>query len=116
RRGPRRRRPRPGPGAGPPAGAPVRGAGPGLAHAEPEVTGLAGIYPGARVLTGGRATVAAALAALDGVPVAHFATHGHHDRENVLFSRLDLADGPLMAYDVPQLAGPPQQGILSPCH
>src|SRR5262249_23728341 len=56
-----------------PAGAPLLVAGPGLAHAEAEVAGLAGVYPGARVLAGAEATVAAALTALDGVPVAHFA-------------------------------------------
>jgi hypothetical protein len=98
-----------------PAGAPLLVAGPGLAHAEAEVAGLAGVYPGARVLAGTGATVAAALAALDGVPVAHFATHGHHSKENVLFSRLDLADGPLMAYDLQQLALPPERVILSAC-
>ncbi len=96
-------------------GPPLLVAGPGLAHAEPEVARLAEIYPGARRLAGEQATVSAALAALDGVPVAHFAVHGHHDRENVLFSRLDLADGPLMAYDVQGLAVPPEQVILSAC-
>jgi tetratricopeptide (TPR) repeat protein len=97
------------------AAPPLLVAGPGLSHAEPEVAGLAGVYPGARRLAGEAATVSAALAAMDGAPVAHFATHGHHDRENVLFSRLDLADGPLMAYDLQQLAVPPEQVILSAC-
>src|SRR5262249_25088214 len=32
-----------------------------------------------------------------------------------LFSRLDLADGPLMAYDVQQLANAPHQVVLSAC-
>lgn len=90
-------------------------AGPGLAHADPEVAQLARIYPDAQLLDGSAATVPAALAALDGVPIAHFATHGHHDRENVLFSRLDLVDGPLMAYDLQQLAVPPEQVVLSAC-
>ena len=43
------------------------------------------------------------------------AAHGHDDRENFLFSRLDLADGPLMAYDIQQLAAPPGHVILSAC-
>jgi len=47
--------------------------------------------------------------------MAHLAAHGHHDRENFLFSRLDLADGPLMAYDIQQLAAAPRQVILSAC-
>ena len=57
----------------------------------------------------------ATLRALDGAPLAHLAAHGHHERENVLFSRLDLADGPLMAYDVQQLAAAPRQVVLSSC-
>ena len=57
----------------------------------------------------------ATLRALDGAPLAHLATHGYHDRENVLFSRLDLADGPLMAYDVQRLSVPPRQVVLSAC-
>ena len=61
------------------------------------------------------ATVSATLAGLDGCPLAHLAAHGHDERENFLFSRLDLADGPLMAYDVQQLAAPPGQVILSAC-
>jgi CHAT domain-containing protein len=55
------------------------------------------------------------LRGLDGVPLAHLAAHGYHDRENVLFSRLYLADGPLMAYDIQQLATAPRQVILSAC-
>jgi CHAT domain-containing protein len=59
--------------------------------------------------------VDATLHALDGAPIAHLAAHGHHDRENVLFSRLDLADGPLMAYDIQRLTAAPRQVILSAC-
>ena len=53
--------------------------------------------------------------ALDGAPLAHLAAHGHHDQENFLFSRLDLADGPLMAYDIQQLVTAPRQVVLSSC-
>ena len=59
--------------------------------------------------------MAATLRALDGAPLAHLAAHGYHDSENFLFSRLHLADGPLMAYDVQQLAAAPRQVILSAC-
>jgi CHAT domain-containing protein len=55
------------------------------------------------------------LRALDGAPLAHLAAHGHHDQENFLFSRLDLADGPLMAYDIQQLHAAPRHVILSSC-
>ena len=59
--------------------------------------------------------MAAALQALDGAPLAHLAAHGHHDQENFLFSRVDLADGPLMAYDIQQLTAAPRHVVLSSC-
>jgi hypothetical protein len=107
RRGQAARAPRPGP--------PLLVAGPGLRHAEREVAEIAKVYPGSRPLLAEAATVEATLRALDGATIAHFATHGHHDRENVLFSRLDLADGPLMAYDIQRLTAAPRQVILSAC-
>jgi len=94
---------------------PLLAAGPDLAHATAEVTAIAKIYPGSRPLLAESATVSATLRGLDGCPLAHLAAHGHDERENFLFSRLDLADGPLMAYDVQQLAAPPGQVILSAC-
>jgi tetratricopeptide (TPR) repeat protein len=94
---------------------PLLVAGPDLAHAAAEVTAIAKIYPGTRPLLAESATVSATLRGLDGCPLAHLAAHGHDERENFLFSRLDLADGPLMAYDAQQLAAPPGQVILSAC-
>jgi len=90
-------------------------AGPDLTHAEVEIAELAKVYPDSRSLHGATATVEATLRALEGAPIAHLAAHGHHERENVLFSRLDLVDGPLMAYDVQQLAHAPRQVVLSAC-
>ena len=103
------------PGPAPPGPAPLLVAGPDLAHATGEVTEIAKIYPGCRPLIAEEATVSATLRGLDGAWMAHLAAHGHHDRENFLFSRLDLADGPLMAYDIQQLAAAPRQVILSAC-
>jgi CHAT domain-containing protein len=97
------------------SGSPLLVAGPDLEHAAREVTQIAKSYPGCRPLVGEAATVSAALQALDGAPLAHLAAHGHHDRENFLFSRLDLADGPLMAYDIQQLVTAPRQVVLSSC-
>jgi tetratricopeptide (TPR) repeat protein len=94
---------------------PLLVAGPDLAHAPGEVTEIAKIYPGCRPLLAEAATVSATLRGLDGTPLAHLAAHGYHDRENFLFSRLDLADGPLMAYDIQQLAAAPHQVVLSAC-
>jgi tetratricopeptide (TPR) repeat protein len=99
--------PRPGP--------PLLVAGPYLVHSHAEVTAIARVYPDSTILTGPAATVAAALPELAGRPVAHVAAHGHHEQENVLFSRLDLADGPLMAYDIQQLGATPDHVVLSSC-
>jgi tetratricopeptide (TPR) repeat protein len=96
-------------------GPPLLVAGPDLRHAAGEVAEIAAGYPGCQPLTADRATVSATLRALDGASLAHLAAHGHHDRENFLFSRLDLADGPLMAYDIQQLSAAPRQVVLSAC-
>jgi CHAT domain-containing protein len=90
-------------------------AGPDLEHADREVTEIAGSYPGSRPLLAGAATVSATLRALDGAPLAHLAAHGYHEPDNFLFSRLDLADGPLMAYDIQRLTTAPRQVVLSSC-
>jgi tetratricopeptide (TPR) repeat protein len=94
---------------------PVLAAGPRLAHAEAEIAAIAGLYPRPVVLTGRAATVEATLRAIDGAHTVHLAAHGHHERGNVLFARLDLADGPLMAYDLQRLSKPPRRVILSAC-
>ena len=90
-------------------------AGPDLEYAAREVTEIARSYPDCRPLLPQQATVPAALRALDGAPLAHLAAHGHHDQENFLFSRIDLADGPLMAYDIQKLAAAPRHVVLSSC-
>jgi CHAT domain-containing protein len=90
-------------------------AGPNLEHAANEVEQLAAIYPEGETLVGADATVESAMKALDGCSVAHFAAHGHHEQDSVLFSRLDLADGPLMAYDIHQLGAAPEHVILASC-
>ncbi|MGW6932058.1 CHAT domain-containing protein [Lentzea sp. NPDC054927] len=89
--------------------------GPRLHNAEKEIIGISAIHPEARSLTGAAATVEAVLDALDGVDVAHLVAHGHHEPDNVLFSCLDLADGPLMAYDVAGLKVAPRHVVLSAC-
>ena len=98
-----------------PSRSPLLMAGPDLEHATREVTEIAKFYPGCRALLADEATVGAALRALDGAPLAHLAAHGHHDQENFLFSRIDLVDGPLMAYDIQQLTAAPRHVVLSSC-
>jgi CHAT domain-containing protein len=99
----------------PQAAPPLLVAGPDLEHAAQEVTEIARCYPGCRPLLAETATVSAVLKALDGAPLAHLAAHGHHEPDNFLFSRLDLADGPLMAYDIQRLSAAPRHVILSSC-
>jgi len=101
--------------SGPGGRSPVLIAGPDLDHAAREVTEIARSYPGCRPLLADAATVGAARRRLDGASLAHLAAHGHHDQENFLFSRVDLADGPLMAYDIQQLTAAPRHVILSSC-
>jgi CHAT domain len=96
-------------------GSPLLVAGPGLEYAAREVTRVAECYPGCRPLLGEAATTRMVLPALDGAPLVHLAAHGHHDQENFLFSRVDLADGPLMAYDIQRLTAPPRHVVLSSC-
>ncbi|MGB3441337.1 MAG: CHAT domain-containing protein [Actinophytocola sp.] len=90
-------------------------AGPNLEYAADEVEQLAAIYPDSETLSGADATVESTMKALDGCGVAHFAAHGHHEQDSVLFSRLDLADGPLMAYDIHRLGAAPEHVILASC-
>src|SRR5262245_36273332 len=90
-------------------------AGPGLQYADVEIDEVAKVLPTSHALSGSEATVAATLRGLDGVSAAHLAAHGHHERENVLFSRLDLVDGPLMAYDIQRLTTAPRYVTLSAC-
>jgi tetratricopeptide (TPR) repeat protein len=90
-------------------------AGPHLRYAESEISAIAETYGEADTLRGASATVAHALALLDRAEVVHIAAHGHHEGGNVLFSRLDLADGPLMAYDIPWCDAAPRHVVLSAC-
>src|SRR5262249_15346583 len=94
---------------------PLLVAGPDLQHADAEIDAIAGWYPHGLVLRGTGATAGTTLARMDGAPVVHVAAHGHHDTQNVLFSRLELADGPLWAYELQRLGRAPGQVVLSAC-
>ncbi|WP_344406435.1 CHAT domain-containing protein, partial [Dactylosporangium fulvum] len=96
-------------------GAPLLVAGPDLIHADAEIDAVADWYPRGRVLRGDAATAGAMLGGMDGAAVVHVAAHGHHDTQNVLFSRLYLADGPLLAYELQRLGTAPGHVVLSAC-
>jgi tetratricopeptide (TPR) repeat protein len=89
--------------------------GPGLPGTAAETKEIADRYPDAVVLTDGRATAEATLAALDGAWTAHVAAHGVFRADSPLFSALSLADGPLTVYDLGRLRRAPQRLILSSC-
>ena len=90
-------------------------AGPAPEYAATEVLALHGQLPDALALTGPDATVARALAALDGASWGHLACHGTFRADNPLFSHLTLADGPMTVADLPTLRQAPSLLMLSSC-
>jgi CHAT domain len=90
-------------------------AGPRLRHATAEITALGNLYPDPLTLTGRAASATAVLSALDGATVAHLACHGRFRSDSPLFSALELADGPVSAYELQQLRRAPELIVLSAC-
>ncbi|NYD50682.1 tetratricopeptide (TPR) repeat protein [Actinomadura luteofluorescens] len=90
-------------------------AGPDLLHADREIAALRRLHPGAVVLDGPDARAEPVRDALEGAALAHVAAHGEFHQGNALFSRLRLADGPLMVHDLDELADPPHLIVLSAC-
>jgi CHAT domain-containing protein len=98
-----------------PDGPVVLASGPLLTEQIVEGTTLRHMYPDAVQLTGASATASAVLTALDGARIAHIAAHGGHEPGNALFSRLELADGPMFAHELSRLRRPPGQVVLAAC-
>ncbi|MEU6246272.1 CHAT domain-containing tetratricopeptide repeat protein [Glycomyces sp. NPDC047010] len=90
-------------------------AGPGLGRAGEEIEAIAKLYRDPVLIHADESDPEAVLKALDGASVAHLAAHGHHEPDNVLFSRLDFGLGPLNAYELLGLDQPPQHVVLSAC-
>jgi tetratricopeptide (TPR) repeat protein len=90
-------------------------AGPGLGAASTEVRTLASQYERATVFTGGSATTARVLTAIDGAGLAHIAAHGTFRADSPMFSSLRLDDGPMTVYDVERLRRAPFRLILPSC-
>jgi tetratricopeptide (TPR) repeat protein len=91
-------------------------AGPSLEHAESEAVAVAALHADARTITAGDASVARVSRELADADLAHLAVHGSLRRDNPLFSSLELADGPLMAYDLERLPRVPRTVVLPACH
>lgn len=94
--------------------------GPRVPRAAEEIARLAAMFASRGIeftaLTGESATPAATLSALPEVDVAHFACHGRHVVNNVMFSELELSTGPLMGYDLQQrVKRTPPLVVLSAC-
>ena len=90
--------------------------GPGLSPAATgELGRLRQDHPDAWLFDGEHATAAIVLEALDGAGLAHLVADGVHEPQNALFSRLELADGPLYAHEMAGLRRPPRHLILAAC-
>jgi hypothetical protein len=89
--------------------------GPLLTETIAEEGPLGAVYENPVRLNGSDSTVAAVLDALDGADIAHLAAHGAHEPSNALFSRLELADGPMFAHELSRLRQPPRQVVLAAC-
>jgi tetratricopeptide (TPR) repeat protein len=96
-------------------GPPVLVAGPRLPAGNAEIAALAAAELGATTLTGPAATAGAVTAAMDGARSAHIAAHGTFRSDNPLLSTLELADGPLTAYELERLPRAPSCVVLSAC-
>ncbi len=89
-------------------------AGPALPGADAEARAVAAVH-GVDPVLAADATAERVLGALDGAALVHLATHGRLAPHNPLFSELTLADGPLFAYDIEQLAAAPHTVVLAAC-
>jgi tetratricopeptide (TPR) repeat protein len=89
--------------------------GPDLITDGAEVPLVARLYDDVTELSGGDATSARVLSALDGAWLAHIAAHGTFRADSPLFSSLRMHDGPLTVYDFEQLRRAPYRLILSSC-
>lgn len=90
-------------------------AGPDLPGAAREVALLCELHPSATVLVAPDSTCEAAVRALRGAGLAHFACHGRLRADSPAFSALLLADGPLTVHELSRRDGAPGRVILAAC-
>jgi CHAT domain-containing protein len=93
----------------------VLAAGPGLPGALVELDALRVLHRDVVVFDAAASRVDAVLDALEGADLAHLACHGRLRVDNPMFSRLDLADGPLTVFDLEKLDRPPGVVVLAAC-
>jgi hypothetical protein len=85
--------------------------GPDLEHAPGEATAV-GALADARVVS----SAAAALEAMRGAELVHFACHALPRLDSPMFSSLRLDDGQLTLYDIERLRAAPATVVLAACH
>jgi hypothetical protein len=90
-------------------------AGPRLAAAEREVRAVVAEHPNATLLLGSDATVDSVARLMSSSDIAHLAAHGTLNTDNPLFSTLELADGPLMGFDLEGLSPIAHTVLLPAC-
>jgi tetratricopeptide (TPR) repeat protein len=95
---------------------PVVVAGPRLPLARAEAEAVAALTPGTVPLCVDDAVVNRVADALESANSIHLVCHGSFVADNPLFSSLELADGPLYAYDIERLRAVPSLIVLSACH
>jgi hypothetical protein len=93
----------------------VLAAGPGLRHAVGEIESVAALYPEPVILVGEDATGSRLAEAVPGADLLHIAAHGTFRRDNPLFSAIELADGPMTAYDLQRLPDVAPLVVLANC-
>jgi CHAT domain-containing protein len=92
----------------------VLAAGPRLPHAADEVRAVAAVTA-ATCLVGDDSTTASVLDAFGRADLVHLACHGHLRSDNPMFSSLELADGPLTAYDLESVDPFARRVVLAAC-
>jgi tetratricopeptide (TPR) repeat protein len=91
-------------------------AGPDLRHAEEETEAVAELWGGAaEVLTGRRASVAAAKSAMSRADIVHIAAHGAFRGDNPLLSAIRLDDGPITGHELARATRNARLVVLSCC-
>ncbi len=90
-------------------------AGPGLRRSTAEAQAVAAAWSDSVALTASEATGLALTDALRGSRVVHVGAHGTHHEQSPLFSSVQLADGPVFAYEFPSSQVRAEHVVLSAC-
>jgi tetratricopeptide (TPR) repeat protein len=88
--------------------------GPGLPKAEFELEAFRRLFPSIRVVES--ATAGELAATLEQDEVVHVAAHCRFRSESLLFSSLEMADGPVPVYELARLDHSPTLVVLSACN